>query len=131
MIHRNRSPHKACCGRKIEKNRVADCELRKLNAVLRGTAIYHTQKRQTGQQLPHNATGFAPVSVLIPLRGLSMIDAEGGPFWWPEADRALFDALKEDLRDGIPVIELDCNVNDPGFARRCAAALLAGMGKGK
>lgn len=73
----------------------------------------------------------APVSVLIPLRGLSMIDAEGGPFWWPEADRALLDALKEDLREDVPVIELDCNVNDPEFAQRCAAVLLAGMGKGK
>jgi len=73
----------------------------------------------------------APVSVLLPLRGLSMIDAEGGPFWWPEADRALADALKESLRDDIPVIEIDCNVNDLEFAQRCAAALLAGMGKGK
>ena len=66
----------------------------------------------------------APVSVLIPLRGLSMIDAEGGPFWWPEADRALLDALKENLREDVPVIELDCNVNDPEFAQRCAAVLL-------
>jgi uncharacterized protein (UPF0261 family) len=68
-----------------------------------------------------------PVSVLIPLRGLSMIDAEGGPFWWPEADRALRDALKENLRHDIPVIEMDCNVNDPEFAQRCAGTLLESM----
>ena len=35
-----------------------------------------------------------PVTVLIPLKGLSVIDAPGGPFWWPEANQALFDALK-------------------------------------
>ncbi len=31
-----------------------------------------------------------PVAVYLPLRGLSVIDAPGGPFWWPEADTALF-----------------------------------------
>ena len=71
----------------------------------------------------------APVSVLIPLRGLSMIDAEGEPFWWPEADRALAEALKENLRDDIPVIEMDCTVNDPEFARKCAETLLAMLGR--
>lgn len=72
----------------------------------------------------------APVSVLIPLEGLSMIDAEGGPFWWPEADRALAESLKENLRDDIPSIEMDCNVNDPEFSRRCAETLLESMKSG-
>ena len=84
--------------------------------------------RQLGRILAeklNRSTG--PVSALIPLRGLSMIDAEGGPFWWPEADRALFQALKENLRHDIPLIELDCNVNDPEFAQRCAETLLESM----
>ncbi len=68
-----------------------------------------------------------PVSVLVPLGGLSMIDAEGGPFWWPEADGALREALKEHLREDVPLVELDCNVNDEGFARRCAETLLESM----
>ena len=68
-----------------------------------------------------------PVAVLIPLRGWSMIDAPGGPFWWPEADQAFADALKSALRSDIPVIEIDANVNDPEFARRCAETLLEQM----
>jgi uncharacterized protein (UPF0261 family) len=68
-----------------------------------------------------------PVSVLIPLRGWSMIDSPGGSFWWPEADQAFVEALKATLRPGIPVLEIDANVNDPEFARRCALALLEGM----
>jgi uncharacterized protein (UPF0261 family) len=54
-----------------------------------------------------------------------MIDSPGGAFWWPEADQALFQTLKQQLRPGIPVVELDCNINDPLFADQCAHHLLA------
>jgi uncharacterized protein (UPF0261 family) len=68
-----------------------------------------------------------PVTVLIPLGGLSVIDAPGGPFWWPEANQALGDALKKNLRADIPVVEMDSNVNDAEFSRRCAESLLENM----
>ena len=68
-----------------------------------------------------------PVTVLIPLKGLSMIDAPGGPYWWPEADRALFDSLKRNLRKDIPIVEMDANVNEPEFSERCAEALLTNI----
>ena len=64
------------------------------------------------------------VTVLLPLGGLSVIDSPGGPFWWPEADQALFESLKATLRPDIPVIEMDCNINDPSFAKRGAETLL-------
>jgi uncharacterized protein (UPF0261 family) len=60
------------------------------------------------------ATG--PTSLFIPLAGVSMIDAEGQPFHDPEADAALFAALREGLGSNVEVVELDCNVNDPAFA---------------
>lgn len=69
-----------------------------------------------------------PVTVLIPLKGLSVIDAPDGVFWWPEANRALFEALRSNLRPDIPVVEMDANVNDPEFSRRCALALLESLG---
>ncbi len=65
-----------------------------------------------------------PVTVLLPRKGLSGIGAPEGPFWWPEADQALFTALQQQLRQDIPVEELDCNINDPQFARRAATCLL-------
>jgi uncharacterized protein (UPF0261 family) len=68
-----------------------------------------------------------PVTVLMPTGGLSVIDAPGGPFWSPEADGALFASLRENLRTDIEVIEMDCNINDPEFAERCARELLANM----
>ena len=64
-----------------------------------------------------------PVSVLLPLRGISVISAPGQPFHWPEADAALFGAWKKHLRPGIPVIEYDGNINDPAFAELCVSEL--------
>ena len=68
-----------------------------------------------------------PVTVLLPLRAISVISAEGGAFHWPEADAALFAAIKKHLRPGIPLIDLDCAINDTAFAEACAQALLANM----
>ncbi|MHC4995404.1 MAG: Tm-1-like ATP-binding domain-containing protein [Planctomycetota bacterium] len=69
----------------------------------------------------------APVTVLIPTRAISVISAPGQSFHAPETDAVLFDTLRENLRDGIPVEEHDCEINDPGFAAACVRALLKNM----
>jgi uncharacterized protein (UPF0261 family) len=66
-----------------------------------------------------------PVTVLLPLKAISVISAPGQPFHSPEADAALFGAIKEYLRCDIPLIELDCAINEAKFAEACAKALLA------
>jgi uncharacterized protein (UPF0261 family) len=68
-----------------------------------------------------------PVTVVVPLRGVSMIDAPGKPFWWPEADAAFLESLRARLRPDIPLVTLDVNINDPPFAERCARTLLESM----
>lgn len=61
------------------------------------------------------ATG--PTALYVPLRGVSMIAVEGQPFHDPEADAALFGAIRETLdRDRVELVELDTDVNDPAFA---------------
>jgi uncharacterized protein (UPF0261 family) len=70
----------------------------------------------------NHSTG--PLTVLLPLRGNSMVGAPGGPFHNATADAQLCASLKAALRSDIPVVELDCNVNDPAFAEACAQALL-------
>ena len=66
----------------------------------------------------------ASVAVLLPMKGVSMLDSEGDRFWDPEADRACFDAIKSNLRPDIPVHEVDHNINDPEFADSAANTLL-------
>jgi uncharacterized protein (UPF0261 family) len=65
-----------------------------------------------------------PISVLIPARGISLISVEGGPFYDPEADRALFAAIKDHLRSDIRCETLDCAINDQQFAEACVDRLL-------
>lgn len=67
------------------------------------------------------------VEVLLPLRGISAYDREGSAWYGPEADAALFDALRGALRPDIPVRELDCHINDPAFADALADRLLCAL----
>ena len=70
-----------------------------------------------------------PVTVLLPLRAISVISKSGQPFYDPEADKALFAAIKENLRPEIPVVEIDADINSPEFAKACAETLLASIPK--
>ena len=67
------------------------------------------------------ATG--PTALALPLEGVSMLDVEGEPFHDPEADAALFDALREHLDDDVELIEVETDVNDESFARTIAEKL--------
>jgi uncharacterized protein (UPF0261 family) len=58
-----------------------------------------------------------PVKFLVPLRGWSSIDKPGSILHNPGEDRAFFDELKALLTTAIPIEEVDCNLEDPEFAR--------------
>ena len=74
---------------------------------------------------------IAPVTVLLPLKAISVISAPGQKFHDPIADRILFTALKAFLRNDIEVVELDCAINAPQFARACAEKLLTNLAQRK
>jgi uncharacterized protein (UPF0261 family) len=71
-----------------------------------------------------------PVTVLLPLGGISVISAPGQVFHDPAADEALFSTLKRELRPDIPVIEVNANINEPPFAKACVQTLLASLVEG-
>ncbi len=78
-----------------------------------------------GKEIAHKASAAkGPTAVYVPLRGVSALDREGQPFWWPEADRALFDSLRLWMSPHVRLVEVDLHVNDPEFARRLAEGLL-------
>jgi uncharacterized protein (UPF0261 family) len=75
------------------------------------------------------ATG--PTVLFVPLRGVSMIATEGGPFHDPAADDALFASLREGLGENVELHELDADVNDPAFADAMANRLHELIGAGR
>ncbi|OGN81972.1 MAG: hypothetical protein A2X23_03075 [Chloroflexi bacterium GWC2_73_18] len=64
-----------------------------------------------------------PLTVFIPLRGVSAIDVEGMPFRDVAADAALFGELRAGLRPGLELVELDMEINDPRFGTAMAEKL--------
>jgi uncharacterized protein (UPF0261 family) len=83
------------------------------------------ENRRVGALIAETANRCAgPAIVLLPLRGVSMLDSPGGPFWNPEADQACYDAIRSGLKPGISAIEIDANINDPTFADRATQMFL-------
>ncbi|MBM3994959.1 MAG: UPF0261 family protein [Planctomycetes bacterium] len=81
-----------------------------------------------GKEIAEKASAArGPTAILLPLRGVSAIDREGQPFWWPEADRALFQSIRNWISPDVKVIELDLHINDPEFARTAAETVLQMM----
>ncbi len=78
-----------------------------------------------GKEIAQKASAArGPTALLVPLRGVSAIDRTGQPFYWPEADAALFQSLRNWIAPQVELIELDLHVNDPEFAERAAGTLL-------
>lgn len=78
-----------------------------------------------GKEIAEKASASrGPTAVLIPLQGVSAIDKEGQPFWWPEADQALFQSIRNWIGPQVELIELDRHINDAEFARVAAETLL-------
>lgn len=71
-----------------------------------------------------DATG--KTTLMLPLKGVSMIDVEGQPFYDAEADKALFDTLRTELEgSNVEIVELDTDINDKEFAVAAAKKLIS------
>lgn len=71
-----------------------------------------------------NATG--KTTLMLPLKGVSMIDVEGQPFYDAEADKVLFDTLRTELADSnVEIVDLDTDINDKEFAVAAAKKLIS------
>ena len=67
---------------------------------------------------------------MLPLKGVSMIDAEGQPFYGPEEDAALFKTLRDEVDPTkAELIEIGAHVNDDEFAIAAAQKLIDLMNK--
>lgn len=61
---------------------------------------------------------YGPVHLLLPEKGVSALDIEGGAFWDPAADAALFEALEHTVHQTASrrITRLPLHINAPEFA---------------
>jgi uncharacterized protein (UPF0261 family) len=93
--------------------------------VLAATRTTPEECLQIAAALAHKlnaATG--PTALFVPLRGLSVLSTEGQVLYDPEADDALFSALRELVdRSKVEMHEVDVDINHPTFALAMAERL--------
>lgn len=74
-----------------------------------------------------NANG--PVEIMLPLKGVSILDSLGERFYLPEVDAVLFDSIKESVEGRVLVTEIDTDINHEVFAINLVERLLKLMEK--
>ncbi|HRX80011.1 MAG TPA: Tm-1-like ATP-binding domain-containing protein [Pirellulaceae bacterium] len=77
-----------------------------------------------GQEIGHKVSlTHGPAAILLPLKGVSAIDCEGGPFDDPTARKALFDAIRSS-HGHVELVKVDAHINDREFAEAAATKLI-------
>ncbi len=103
-----------------------DRNLYKHNATVTLMRTTVDENRQLGQIIAaklNMTTG--PTALFLPLKGVSLIDVEGQPFYGPEENQVLFDTLRTNIdRDKVELIEMDNTINDEIFALAMAKKLV-------
>jgi uncharacterized protein (UPF0261 family) len=85
---------------------------------------FRTWVRISTQELKEVAAAFVdklnaakgPVRMVVPLRGWSSVDVPGNPTYDPTEDRLFVEELRRGVKPGITILEVDANMEDPGFA---------------
>lgn len=78
-----------------------------------------------GRQIAEKASmSKGPVTIVLPLNGVSAIDCPGQPFHDPNADRTLFDSIRSHVSPKVKLVEVDAHINDREFAARLVAEYL-------
>ncbi|MEA4853712.1 MAG: Tm-1-like ATP-binding domain-containing protein [Christensenella sp.] len=69
--------------------------------------------------------GCGNATLMLPLGGVSMIDAPGQPFYGEKEDAALFEAIHRYLDPWkTELLEIACNINEEAFAKEAARKLI-------
>jgi len=75
-------------------------------------------------------TAHGYTTLMLPLKGVSMIDAEGQAFYSKEADQVLFEELRKGINPKVvELLEYPMHINDKEFAEKAAQKLIDLMDK--
>jgi len=108
---------KAFAERKLHVHNAQVTLMRTTSEELREIARFITRKL-------NGARG--PLTILLPEKGVSLIDKEGMPFDDPEAREALFSELEAtfETTENRSIRRVDADINDPAFSDAVVQAFL-------
>lgn len=99
-------------------------QLLKHNATITLMRTSPEENAELGRRIARKLNGArGPLTVFVPLRGVSSVSTAGQVFADEAADAALVAALRADLDPAIDARYLEADVNDPDFAREMAETL--------
>jgi uncharacterized protein (UPF0261 family) len=83
------------------------------------------ENEKLGQEICHKlAAAAGPVTILLPLHGVSAIDGEGQPFDDAKAREALYNVIRANKPANVELMKIDSHINDEAFATAAASKLL-------
>ncbi len=99
----------------------------------------HTHVRASAEEMAAVAqhiaerlnAGRGPRAVMVPQRGYSMLNREGGVLYDEAANRAFAEAMRAALSPEVELVELDAHVNDRAFAGAVVDTFLRLRGSGE
>jgi uncharacterized protein (UPF0261 family) len=90
--------------------------------------VSRSEMARVGKTMAERLNGAkGPTAVLVPLRGWSVYGAKGGPLHDEAGEKIFLKALRNSLRAGILLEEVDAHINDPLFVDRCVKQLVEFM----
>ncbi|KAK8055135.1 hypothetical protein PG993_000362 [Apiospora rasikravindrae] len=113
----------------IEADRKGERKLYQHNPAVTLLRTNVEENQRIGEFIGEKLAGYERkdlVKVLLPGKSISMISGDGGPFKDRGADKALYEALREKLKDtGTDIETHDLDINGAGFADVVVDVLVA------
>lgn len=94
------------------------------NRLIKSSALTGAERRDLVRDiLARLETATGPVQVVLPTRGIEEWDQPGEPAHDPEALAEMVDEFRVSVRAPVQLTQVDCHINDPGFAEAALAIL--------
>ncbi len=89
------------------------------NRLIKSSGLNGAERRETAQEIARRLKASdTPAHVILTNRGIEEWDREGGEAHDPEAFAEFCDEMRKVMTDPIGFSELDCHINDAGFAKK-------------
>lgn len=102
----------------------------KHNPVATLVRVEADEMRLLAEQLAERLSAVTgPTAVMMPTKGLSLIGVAGGAIADEQADQAFLESLRRHLREDIPIVVMDTDINSREFGEAVADRFLDMLGE--